>query len=75
MKNFKLTAIPGDTEDKIHPAIEISFTTHKKKVFAKIYADNTITFNPELDYSFDELEYFLRIGNMFYTFYNNLKTN
>lgn len=70
MKNFKLTPVKGNAEDKLHDSIQISF---ENKIYATIWADETITFYNPFDFYVSEVEYFLRISQLFYSFFNNIK--
>ena len=70
MKNFKLTAVKGNEEDRLHDSIQISFD---KNIYATIWSDETITFNSSFDYYISEVAYFLKISEMFYSFFNNIK--
>lgn len=71
MKNFQILPVPGNTEDKILSSLHVR---DSNKDFAIIWSDGKITFVPSIDYYFEEVEYLIKIGSMFYTFFNNLKT-
>ena len=71
MKNFSVNRVEPDSEDKLLPSLIIN---DNGKHFATIWADASITFNPQKDYFVDDLKYLLKISEMFYTFYNNVKT-
>lgn len=72
MRPFILTAIPENKEDKLLQSIQISY---QFKIYATLWSDARITFNPEIDYDNEEVAFFLQVSSMFYTFYNNIKLN
>lgn len=70
MKNFQIIPVPGNDEN-LKQSLHVR---NNNKDFAIIFSDATITFNPQMDYLLEDLDYLIKIGSMFYTFYNNLKT-
>ncbi len=73
MKNFKIIAAEEVYEDGKLESLASLKISEGKKHYATIWADNTITFNSEIDFGVEDVEFFLRVASMYTTFFNNLK--
>lgn len=72
MSNFKLIAIPEDVEDKQPASIKI--TDISGNWLCNILSTGYIVFNSERDHSITDIECFCKLASMFYTLFNNIKT-
>ena len=70
MKPLILTAKEENTEERLPPSIVA--TTMQGKYFCTIQADGTISFNPEFEYTVDELDQVRLVEKLFFTVYNSL---
>jgi hypothetical protein len=70
MTPLKLSAIPENNEDRIPPSIVVN--NRADKHLCTLWADNRVTFNPEFDFSSDELSQICELNKHFFTFYNSL---
>lgn len=68
MKNYCILKHEGNEESK--PSLHVMVN---QKLQVIIWCDGLLTFMPEIDYEIEELAYFIKIGQMFYSFFNNLK--
>lgn len=71
MKPFNLIPVPGNADGKTCDSIRIE---NGRDALATVWRDGSITFNPKIDYFYEEVEAFLKIGYMFSTFFNNIKS-
>lgn len=67
MQPFKLTALKQSDESA--PSIRV-YTRSNMTKLATIWGDETITFNPEIDYETDEVKAILELGKNFFTIWN-----
>lgn len=71
MKNFSIIPMPANEEglpDSLH-------IRDGRKDFAIIFSTGEVTFMPRIDYLIEELEYLIKISNLFYSIFNSVKTN
>lgn len=69
MKNYCILKSTGSEETK--PSLSV---TVNQKLQVIIWCDGLFTFIREIDYEVEELSYFIKISEMFYSFYNNIKS-
>ena len=70
MQPLKLIAVPENTEDRILASIHVN--DFKGKNLCMLWMDEKISFNPNKDFSIDEIKHFTVLSSIFHTLFNNL---
>lgn len=72
MSNFKLIAIPENVEER--EAASIKITDISGNWLCNILSTGYIVFNSERDHRVEDIEFFCKLASMFFTLFNNIKT-
>lgn len=75
MSNFKLIAIPEDTDTEDKQPASIKVTDISGKWLCNILSTGYIVFNSEIDHEIKDIEFYCKIPSMFHTLFNSIKTD
>lgn len=68
MKNYCI--LKSKTTEESKPSLHIMVN---QKLLVIIWCDGLLSFTANIDYEIEEISYFIKIAQMFYSFYNNIK--